>query len=66
MIHRAPITRMPFVQPEIQPEGNGPYHIHFTIDMKKVWQILYDLFHNAPIWVHVRMTKQTKNGRTCY
>ena len=66
MIARAPITSNPFMPVLHQAEGVGPFHIHFTIDMKKVWQILYDLFHDAPIWVHVRMTKQTKNGRTCY
>jgi hypothetical protein len=37
MICQAPISRDPYIPLELQGKGYGHYHIHFTVDMKKVW-----------------------------
>ena len=61
MVARAPITKN-----ERGDAVAGPFHPAFMQDMVKVWQILHDIFHEQPIWIHTKPSALARNGRACF
>ena len=47
-------------------EQNGPFCDAFHIDVMMVWNILYEMFEQTPMWLHATLTKKEKNGRKLY
>jgi hypothetical protein len=47
-------------------EENGPFCNTFRIDMVTVWNILFEMFGQTPVWLHATPTKKEKNGRKLY
>ena len=44
-------------------EANGPFHVTFLTDAKKVWAILHAQYATAAAWQHVKKYSTTQNGR---
>ncbi len=44
-------------------EADGPFHITFLTDAKKVWAILHAQYATAAAWQHVKKYSTTQNGR---
>jgi hypothetical protein len=44
-------------------EQNGPFCDAFHIDVMMVWNILYEMFEQTPMWLHATLTKKEKNSR---
>ncbi len=47
-------------------EENGPFCNTFRINMVMVWNILFEMFGQMPVWLHAASTKKEKNGRKLY
>jgi hypothetical protein len=47
-------------------EQNRPFCDTFRIDMVIVWNILYEMFGQTPVWLHAASTKKETNGRKLY
>ena len=44
-------------------EADGPFHVAFLTDAKKVWAILHAQYATAAAWQHVKKYSTTQNGR---
>ncbi len=47
-------------------EQNRPFCNTFCTNMVTVWNILYEMFGQMPVWLHATSTKKEKNGRKLY
>ncbi len=47
-------------------EENRPFCNTFRIDMMMVWNILYEMFGQMPMWLHAALTRKEKNDRKLY
>jgi hypothetical protein len=47
-------------------EENGPFCDTFCIDMVTVWNIMFEMFGQTPVWLHAALTKKEKNGCKLY
>jgi hypothetical protein len=43
-------------------EETGQFWDTFHIDMVMVWNILFEMFGQTPMWLHAALTKKEKNG----
>jgi hypothetical protein len=44
-------------------EADGPFHVAFLTDAKKVWAILHAQYATAAAWPHIKKYSTTQNGR---
>ena len=44
-------------------KADGPFHLTFLTDAKKVWAILHAQYSASPAWQHVKKYSTTQNGR---
>jgi hypothetical protein len=47
-------------------EENGLFSDTFRINMVTVWNILFEMFGQTPMWLHTTLTKKEKNGCKLY
>jgi hypothetical protein len=65
LISRAPILHVDADSSDDDDDlkANGPFHLSFLTDVKKVWAILRAQYSASAAWQHVKKYSTTQNGR---